>query len=53
MVTPRGRPFRLLNKKQSQKNDNFKQSTWREPSWFEHVERDFSSFQKKICKNRI
>ena len=47
MVTPRGRPSGSLNKKQSQNNSSFERSTQREPSRFEHIERDFSSSQSQ------
>ena len=47
MVTPRGRPSGSLNKKRSRKNSSFERSTQREPSRFEHIERDFSSSQSQ------
>lgn len=53
-VKPYDRPFSLLNKKESQKNITFKQSTCRNPSLFKHREYKFLVSQKqKISQSRI
>ena len=53
VIKPRSRPSGSLNKKQSRKNDYFERSTRREPSRFEHVERDFSSSQRGTRRTGI
>lgn len=53
MVKPCDQPSESLNKKRSQKDDYFEQSTQRELSRFEYVECDFSLSQRGICRTGI
>ncbi len=53
IVKPRGRPSDSLNKKRSQKSHDFEQSTRREPSRFEHVERNILASQQGIRRSGI
>ena len=46
-VKPRGQPSGSLNKKQSQRDIAFERSTCRDPSLFEHREREFSASQQQ------
>lgn len=46
-VKPRGRPSGSLNKKRSQKDIAFERLTRRNPSLFEHREREFSFSQQQ------
>lgn len=52
VITPCNQFFRLLNKKQSQKNNDFEQSTNRKLFQFEHIECEFF-FKQKICESGI
>ena len=52
-VTLRGRLSGSLNKKRSRNNDTLDRSTRREPSRFEHVERNFSSSQRGVRRSGI
>ena len=50
MVKPYDWLFGLLNKKKSQKDNYFEQSTCKEPSWFEYFECDFFFLNKKFVE---
>lgn len=52
-VKPRGRPSGSLNKKRSRKSHDFEQSTRRELSRFEHVERNILASQQGIRRSGI
>ena len=52
-VKPRGRPSGSLNKKRTRKDIAFERSTRRDPSLFEHREREFSISQRGISRSGI